>query len=153
MSEPETWSILTGFIMHSLAKRTGETGLTGMKKVNSDQWLQYVDEKMAKNGHGHNELTVGSRGPKAKEPSGGSRSLKVLPFSRETFLRIATKFHIHNSAVKTVSRADIPVFSSANVYMGEREGPRYPAYGTVSPVLTDASSGNAPLKSTRLTLL
>ncbi|KAL2274035.1 hypothetical protein FJTKL_03735 [Diaporthe vaccinii] len=111
-----------------LAKRTGETGLTGIKKVNSDQWLQYVDEQMGKNGYGHNDLAIAPRGPKAKEPGGGSRSLKVLPFSREVFLRIATKFHIHNSAVRTISRADIPVFSSSNVYMGEREGPRHPAY-------------------------
>lgn len=137
MKEPGTWSILTGFLIHSLAKRTGETGLTGIKKVNSDQWLQYVDEQMAKSGHGHSDLSITPRGPKAKGPSGGSRSLKVLPFSREVFLRIATKFYTHNSAVRTISRADIPVFSSANVYMGESGGPRHPAYGIASFILTD----------------
>lgn len=109
--------------------------------MNSDQWLQYVDEQMAKNSHSHNDLTITPRGPKVKEPGGGSRSLKVLPFSREVFLRIAAKFHIHNSAVRTISRADIPVFSSANVYMSEREGSRHPAYGTYSLFLQATSRG------------
>jgi hypothetical protein len=74
------------------------------------------------------------------EMTGGSRSLKVLPFSRDVFLRIASKFFIHNSAVRTISRADIPVFSSASVHMGEVEGPRYPAYGTYSFVVLDLST-------------
>lgn len=97
--------------------------------MNSDQWLQYVDEKLAKNSHSHNGLATATGVPMSEELSGGARSLKVLPFSREVFLRIASRFFIHDSAVRTISRADIPVFSSANVYMGEREGPRYPAYG------------------------
>ncbi|KAI3391293.1 hypothetical protein diail_7624 [Diaporthe ilicicola] len=110
-----------------LAKRTGEMGLSGIKKVNSDQWLQYVDEELAKKSASNNDLQA-SLNSKAKERSGGRRNLKVLPFSREVFLRIARKFSIHNSVVRTISRADIPVFSSADVYMGGQEGPRHPAY-------------------------
>lgn len=100
-----------------------------MKKVDSDQWLQYVDEDMTKGSNGDGDLTLSSPSQKEKQSGGGQRSLKVLPFSRDTFLQISRKFYMHRSAVRTVSRSDIPVFSSADIQMGEGEGPRHPAYG------------------------
>jgi hypothetical protein len=52
-----------------------------------------------------------------------------LNVSFETFKLITKKFYTHNSIARDISRADIPVFSSAEVQMGEPDGPAYPAYG------------------------
>jgi hypothetical protein len=52
-----------------------------------------------------------------------------MPFSQETFRLITKKFYIHSSIARVISRADIPVFSSAEIQMGEEDGQMYNAYG------------------------
>lgn len=59
----------------------------------------------------------------------GRRSVRTLPFSQKTFRLITKKFYTHSSIARDISRADIPVFSSAEVELGEPDGPAYPAYG------------------------
>jgi hypothetical protein len=61
----------------------------------------------------------------------GRRSLRTLPFSQQVFRRITRSFYTHSSIARVVSRADIPVFSSSEVVMGEAGGPAYPAYGGI----------------------
>jgi len=61
----------------------------------------------------------------------GRRSVRTLPFSKGIFRLITRKFYIHNSIARVISRADVPVFSSAAVKMEEEDGTTYPAYGKV----------------------
>lgn len=70
---------------------------------------------------------------------GGQRALRVLPVTSERFARVAAKFHVHKSIVRTVSRADVPAISADEVLMADEEGKKWPSYG----MLTD----NPPLLS------
>ncbi|CRK43925.1 hypothetical protein BN1723_005910, partial [Verticillium longisporum] len=60
--------------------------------------------------------------------SGGTRSIRDLPFSREVFESIIRRFHTHGTLARTISRADIPAFSASNVYMQSSEGGSYRSY-------------------------
>ena len=50
---------------------------------------------------------------------GGSRDVRSLPFSRETFTLIAQKLHVHGSIAKAISRADASSFSGERICMGD----------------------------------
>ena len=63
--------------------------------------------------------------------TGGRRSLRTMPFSKDTFRLITAKFYTHSSIARVISRADIPVFSGVETQMGEVDGPMYNAYGKV----------------------
>lgn len=57
--------------------------------------------------------------------AGGRQTLRKLPFSQPTFRLITEKFYTHGSIARAINRADIPVFSSADVKMAG-----YPAFVT-----------------------
>lgn len=77
--------------------------------------------------------SLAEKGPAMNSPvvnsTRGRRSLRTLPFSQDTFRLIIRKFYVHNSIAKAISRADIPLFSSAQVEMGEPEDRTYSAHG------------------------
>jgi len=59
----------------------------------------------------------------------GQRSVRTLPFSMDTFRLITDRFHTHGSISRVISRADIPVFSEADLRMRGDGGEEYPAHG------------------------
>ena len=59
----------------------------------------------------------------------GRRSIRTIPFSKHTFREITYRLHIHGSFARAISRADIPVFSAAEVQMGG-----HTAYGVYDAV-------------------
>ncbi|KAI9902587.1 hypothetical protein N3K66_001939 [Trichothecium roseum] len=59
---------------------------------------------------------------------GGQRALRTLPVTSERFVRVAAKFHVHKSIVRTVSRADVPAISADEVLMADEEGKKWPSY-------------------------
>jgi hypothetical protein len=61
---------------------------------------------------------------------GGSREVRQVPFDEDTFKEICRSFHVHTSISRVISRADVPLFSRAEVDMGP-EGDTQPAIGTV----------------------
>ncbi|KAE8448391.1 hypothetical protein EG329_009635 [Mollisiaceae sp. DMI_Dod_QoI] len=122
-----------------LAKRTGEPSLPSFgtpKKVHSNDWLKRINEELPERSNVHRNLTFSSLNEKTQTSNlspgskslSGRRSVRTLPFSRRTFQFITTKFYIHSSIARDISRADVPVFSYAEVLMGEPEEPAYPAY-------------------------
>ena len=69
---------------------------------------------------------------------GGSQDVRRLPFDRDTFSRISQRLFIHGSIARVISRADVPIFSRAQVEMGPLDsyGRRQQAFGkhVTSPV-------------------
>jgi len=63
----------------------------------------------------------------------GNSDLRALPFSKDIFLDLARKFYIHNSILRTVSRADMPAFFHAEVQMEIGIEIEAPAYGKSPP--------------------
>lgn len=61
--------------------------------------------------------------------TGGRRSVRTMPFSQDTFRLITRKFYIHSSIARVISRADVPVFSSTEIQMGDADGLTHSAYG------------------------
>ncbi|KAH8802628.1 hypothetical protein F5884DRAFT_802481 [Xylogone sp. PMI_703] len=112
-----------------LAKRTGELAFGGVKKIRSNAWLDLINEEMP--GRSNTERTFESLTEKGEAGGPGSgigsgrRNVRTLPFSKNTFRLITSKFYTHRSIARDISRADIPVFSSAEVRMGERAYPSY----------------------------
>ncbi|KUJ07848.1 uncharacterized protein LY89DRAFT_691534 [Mollisia scopiformis] len=66
----------------------------------------------------------------ARNVQGGSHDVRQLPFEKETFRKICKKFFVHSSISRVISRADVPIFSRAQVKMGpvDSEGRSQPAY-------------------------
>jgi hypothetical protein len=73
------------------------------------------------------ETTIPTQTGKAS----GQRGLRTLPFSKDLFRLITNKFYIHGSIAKVISRADVPVFSSARIRMQDENGTTHPAYGKI----------------------
>lgn len=118
-----------------MAKRTGHPAFGGVKKIQSNDWLDRINAEMPGRTTTLKSLALASLNEKtlAGNPtSSGRRSVRTLPFSKDIFRLITRKFYTHASISRAISRADIPVFSSAEVLMGEPGGPTHPAYGTVS---------------------
>lgn len=61
---------------------------------------------------------------------GGRRDVRTLPFSKQTFRFITRNFYVRSSIARVISRADVPVFSSASIQVEELDGKTYPAYGS-----------------------
>lgn len=93
-----------------------------MKKVASDEWLQCLSDQMLRPRLPGTRGTIGSRGTVDQD-------LKRLPFFQSLFLDIARNFYIHKSAVRAISRTDIPAFSRAEVLVTTRDSTLCPAYG------------------------
>lgn len=66
---------------------------------------------------------------------GGTREVRQLPFEENTFRDICKKFYVHASISRVISRADVPVFSRAEVKMGpgDSDGPSHSAIGIHEP--------------------
>ncbi|KAK3313297.1 hypothetical protein B0H66DRAFT_565797 [Apodospora peruviana] len=115
-----------------LARRAGEPSFGGLKKARTDEWLERIATTLPGRTRPERAMTFASLNEKdetaplpAVTGGGGRRSLRTLPFSKPTFRLITERFCTHGSIARAVSRANIPVFSSAEVQMGE-----FPAYVT-----------------------
>ncbi|EPE33279.1 hypothetical protein GLAREA_06291 [Glarea lozoyensis ATCC 20868] len=116
-----------------LAKRAGEKSSPIVKRVNSDNWLAEIGEKPQGNTKIQRASTFSQLGEAVLVPElglhamKGKRGVRTLPFSKETFQLVAKRFHIHASIARAVSRADVPLFSSAEIQMNDSTGRNYPA--------------------------
>ncbi|KAK8124422.1 uncharacterized protein PG998_000181 [Apiospora kogelbergensis] len=70
-------------------------------------------------GPSSNEMTTA---PASNAATRGKRSLRTVPFSQVTFRHITEHFCIHGSISAVVNRADVPVFSHAQVRMTDSTG-------------------------------
>ena len=63
---------------------------------------------------------------------GASQDVRNLPFEKDTLRGICKKFFVHPSIVRAISRADVPLFSRAQVQMelDSESGSRL-AYGKI----------------------
>lgn len=87
--------------------------------MNSDQWLHYLTENMAKSPYPNGVNLNGE----------GNRQLRNLPFSRDVFLNICRKFYVHASTARAISRADMSTFHQAHIEFDTGKKPDCPAYG------------------------
>ncbi|KAI0127540.1 hypothetical protein BJ170DRAFT_683378 [Xylariales sp. AK1849] len=111
-----------------LAKRTGEPTFGTTKKVGSNDWLDRILTQLPLRSRPRRALTFESLAEKQRVPgsapgatASGQRSVRTLPFTKDTFRSITKHFYTHSSIGPVISRADIPVFSSAEVRMGEQD--------------------------------
>jgi hypothetical protein len=125
-------------MMFRLAKRAGEQASPKGKRINSDNWLAKLDEKNPENPKIRRASSFALIGETVAKPnqglqgSGGKRGVRTLPFSRSVFEVIAKSFHIHGSIARAISRADVPLFSHAEIRMKDPTGRSHPAFGTLS---------------------
>ena len=68
----------------------------------------------------------GAQEPETKPGQRGNRDARTLPFSKNAFRLINREFHTHGSIARTVSRANVPMFSQEQLHMTEM------AYGKIS---------------------
>jgi hypothetical protein len=123
-----------------LAKRTGEPSFGSVKKVPSDDWIERISASAPGRSNIQRTMTFATMGEKSQTigPSpetktlSGRRSVRTLPFSKDMFGRITRDFYIHSSIARVISRADVPVFSRAEIKMEGENGISYPAYGQFS---------------------
>ncbi|KAM5341701.1 hypothetical protein ACJ41O_014732 [Fusarium nematophilum] len=101
------------------ARRSGELELPPVNGVASDAWLEVIRQA---------QQAVKPASLVEKPKGGGLRTLRTLPFSKDLFTKICTKFYIHDSIARVISRADIPAFSTAELDMGGPDGEKYPAF-------------------------
>ncbi|KAF9761300.1 hypothetical protein IL306_003868 [Fusarium sp. DS 682] len=114
-------------ILLSLSRLNDQPKIAPVKKIESDDWIKSIREAGA-----DRESTDRFSG------TGGYRGLSKLPFSQETFRKVAKKFLIHRSIIRVIGRADVPEFSATKLEMGELNGWAPPAYVEVE-VLTRLS--------------
>ena len=86
--------------------------------MESDDWIK-----------GIHKVTHGSEHSNSLRGTGGQRTLRNLPFSEKMFKTIANEFHIHESIIRVVSRADVPDFAGMKLEMGQQSGQSLPAHG------------------------
>ncbi|RBR26986.1 uncharacterized protein FIESC28_00254 [Fusarium coffeatum] len=106
----------SGFVI-ILARRDGEPKLDPVKRKESNDWIKDIKQVTPNDSH-----------PDSLRGTGGQRTLRNLPFSEKVFKRIAHEFHIHNSIIRVVSRADVSDFSAMNLEMGQHNGQSLPAH-------------------------
>lgn len=78
---------------------------------------------------GIRQVTRGTDHTSSLRGTGGQRTLRNLPFSEKMFRTIAKEFHIHESIIRLVSRADVPDFAGMKLEMGQQSGTSFPAHG------------------------
>lgn len=102
--------------------------------MQSNAWLHRINEEMPERYNTQRTFTSLTEKSQAATPGSGigsgRRSVRTLPFSQSTFRLITSSFYIHRSIARDISRADIPVFSIAEIQMGK---PAYPAYSKFLP--------------------
>ncbi|KAF4953767.1 hypothetical protein FGADI_5760 [Fusarium gaditjirri] len=91
-----------------LARRSGEPEIEPVIRAESDDWIKSI-----------RKATNNESSASALRGTGGGRKLRSLPFSERTFREIARRLYIHDSIIRTVSRADVSEFSAASLEMGE----------------------------------
>ncbi|KAF4456656.1 hypothetical protein F53441_1212 [Fusarium austroafricanum] len=101
------------------SRQGDEPNMDPVKKAESNDWVRAIRKVTA---------DVEHTGLATKKGPGGQRTLQNLPFSEQTFRKVAKKFHIHQSIIRAVSRADVSNFSAAKLEMGELNGHALPAY-------------------------
>jgi hypothetical protein len=101
-----------------LARRSGEPKLDPVKRKESNDWIKDIKQVTPDTSHADS-----LRG------TGGQRTLRNLPFSEKMFKRIAHEFHIHNSIIRVVSRADVSDFSGMKLEMGRQNDQSLTAHG------------------------
>ncbi|ORY00553.1 hypothetical protein BCR34DRAFT_546839 [Clohesyomyces aquaticus] len=102
-----------------IAKRTGEHTLEVSGSVSIDSWLDSAESRMPRSNWRRPEHSFSAFKEKKKEEEGGSRDVRTLPFSSETFKILSRNFCTHGTIARVISRADIPYFSSETVVMSE----------------------------------
>lgn len=128
-------------ILHfrSLARRAGEStgplqqilarkASPGLSRIESDFRNNFIEKDHSYSWPMGEKLPVDpikedaglSKGSQ-REFKGGTRELRQLPFELETFGAICKKFHIHSSISRVISRADVPLFSRAEVRIGPED--------------------------------
>jgi hypothetical protein len=107
-----------------------------VKKVPSDDWIERINAAVPSRSDTQRTMTFVSADAKVENMAksqgankNGRRSVRTLPFSKDTFRLITTKFYVHSSVARVVSRADIAVFSSSKIRMQGEDGISYPTYG------------------------
>ncbi|UZP45169.1 hypothetical protein NXS19_012981 [Fusarium pseudograminearum] len=102
-----------------LARRGGESRINPVQRMQSSDCVRDI-ERVAS---GFKEA------PKdALRGTGGQRTLRNIPFSAQTFKRIAKEFRIHDSIIRHVSRADVPDFSAIKLDMEQSNHQPLPAH-------------------------
>lgn len=123
-----------------LAKRPGEVPFPHVQKAPSNEWAKFIEGQMSaeKDGAwgGNVKALSALEGSKpapnvskedaldaavsemmAAAKKSTRRGVRTLPFSPDTFKRVAEGMHTHGSIARVISRADVPVFSADRVKM------------------------------------
>jgi hypothetical protein len=113
--------------VNSLLKRSGEPSLGGIRKASTNDWINKArKERPLEVGIQRSNTFAGleekrappvSEGSTRPKISSGRRSVRTVPFSRETFEHLTKEFHTHGSIARVISRADVPVFTVERVNM------------------------------------
>lgn len=73
--------------------------------------------------------------PASRNPKGGDREVRQIPFEKDSFRDICNAFFVHASISKAVSRADIPLFSRIDMTISQdgNDSKAQPAIGLCPP--------------------
>jgi hypothetical protein len=125
---PAIQSDVSGLVL-LLLKRNGEPSLRGIEKASSNDWISKAKKERplevglqrSNTFAGLEEKHVPQVAESGTKPkiSSSRRSVRTVPFSRETFEHITRKLHTHGSIARVISRADVPVFTGEKVNMTE----------------------------------
>ncbi|RSL99888.1 hypothetical protein CDV31_012022 [Fusarium ambrosium] len=101
-----------------LARRNGERDFPPVRQVKSDEWLEKIEC----------HETDQPREQPTSSNKNGQRTLRILPFSQDSFHIIVNKFYVHGMIARAISRADIPAFSAAEVEMSLEDEQTHSAF-------------------------
>ncbi|PSR85615.1 hypothetical protein BD289DRAFT_254186 [Coniella lustricola] len=111
---PEVNGCQSGLVLiTSLAKRSGEKDFKLEKRSSSNEWLSEYNEKRHVNSDGRKASLT--KHELESNINIARRSVRSLPFTESTFRLINQKFYLHHSISSVVSKADMPVFYSAEI--------------------------------------
>ncbi|KLU82099.1 hypothetical protein MAPG_01176 [Magnaporthiopsis poae ATCC 64411] len=124
-----------------LAKRPGEVPVPHVQNASSNEWARFMESQTlgekdrVRREHIKALAALGEPKPApivpkedaadaavdqlmaAAERSARRRGVRTLPFSLDTFKRVAEGMHTHGSIARAISQADVPVFSADRVEM------------------------------------
>jgi len=102
---------------HSLARRTGQSAASACHRQTTDGIISNVFQGKTRISKSGRAISFPDENEKIAHSNSGQRSVRTLPFSKETFREISKRLFIHGSISRVVSRADVPVFMRAEVDM------------------------------------
>ncbi|KAI1503340.1 hypothetical protein F5X99DRAFT_375787 [Biscogniauxia marginata] len=123
----------SGLVM-IIAERTRQNEILCNEKTYPDKWLKQADRNMpftwacTEKSLDSKTATEQSTICSIKSSIKGQRDTRVLPFSRGTFETITKGFWTHNSISRVINRADMPIFSVAEVKMTDPRGGSHSVY-------------------------